>query len=80
MGRYIRKVTQVGSIGPTEERGFAVWVGYELVGIDADLSRHGLLNVDGWPEDRIAEHGVVSFARVEPDDEATRRKIGIGSD
>ncbi len=64
-------------MGPTEERGFAVWAGYELVGVDEDLSEFGLINVDGWPEARIAEHGIATFARVEPDDDATRAKLGI---
>lgn len=77
MGRYIKKFRRVGSIGPTEERGFAVWAGYELVGVEGDLSEHGLINVDGWPEDRIAEHGIAAFARVEPEDEATYAKLGV---
>lgn len=64
-------------MGPTEERGFAVWAGYDLVGVDDDLSEHGLIRVEDWPEDRIAEHGVVTFARVEPDDEATYEKLGL---
>jgi hypothetical protein len=65
-------------MGPTEERGFAVWAGYELVGVDRDLSAQGLVRVDDWPEERIAAHGVVTFARVEPEDEETYRKLGIG--
>lgn len=64
-------------MGPTEERGFAVWAGYELVGIDEDLSELGLIHVDGWPEARIAEHGIATFVRVEPDDDATYTKLGI---
>ena len=77
MGRYIRKVKTVGSIGPNEERGFGLWVGYDIVGIDADLSEHGLIRVDEWPEERIAEHGVTSFARVEPDDRKVYETLGI---
>ncbi|HEY0158505.1 MAG TPA: hypothetical protein VGF28_14575 [Thermoanaerobaculia bacterium] len=77
MARYIKKFKRVGSMGPTEERGFAVWAGYELVGVDADLSAHGLVNVDDWPEARIAEHGIATFLRVEPDDEATYEKLGL---
>lgn len=77
MSRYIKKFKRVGSMGPTEERGFAVWVGYDLVGIDGDLSEHGLVNVEDWPEDRIAEQGVVTFTRVEPEDEATYEKLGL---
>ena len=77
MSRYIKKFKRVGSMGPTEERGFAVWVGYDLVGVDADLSEHGLIQVEDWPEDRIAEHGVATFTRVEPGDEATYEKLGL---
>lgn len=77
MARYIKKFKRIGSMGPTEERGFAVWVGYELVGVDEDLSEYGLIPVDDWPEARIAEHGIATFARVEPDDETTYAKLGI---
>ena len=77
MSRYLKKFKRVGSMGPTEERGFAVWVGYELVGVDDDLSDLGLIKVDDWPEERIAEHGVIAFARIEQDDEATYAKLGL---
>jgi hypothetical protein len=77
LGRYIKKYTRVGSMGPTEERGFAVWAGYELVGIEDDLSEAGLVRVDDWPEDRIAAHGIATFARVEPGDRAIYDKLGI---
>lgn len=77
MARYLKKLTRIGSMGPTEERGFAVWVGYEIVGVDDDLSHAGLINVDDWPEDRIAERGVVAFTRVEPDDAPLYEKLGI---
>ena len=77
MSRYVKKFKRIGSMGPTEERGFAVWAGYELVGVDDDLSEHGLLKIDDWPEDRIAALGIAAFARVEPDDHATYEKLGI---
>ena len=77
MARYIKKYTRVGSMGPTEERGFAVWAGYDLAGIDEDLSEHGLIRVEDWPEDRIAAHGIATFARVEAGDEAMYEKLGI---
>lgn len=64
-------------MGPTEERRFAVWAGYELVGVDDDLSEQGLLKIDDWPEDRIAALGIATFTRVEPDDDATYEKLGI---
>ena len=78
MARYIRKITRVGSAGPTEERGFAIWAGYELEGTDGDLSECGLLNVEGWPPEQLAPYGVVAFLKVTRDDEATRKKLGLG--
>lgn len=73
MGRYLKKFTRVGSIGPNEERGFAVWAGYDIVGVDDDLSHLGLIRI----EDAPASHGVTFFARVEPDDDAVYEKLGI---
>lgn len=77
MGRYIKKFTRIGSAGPTEERGFAIWAGYDIVGVEDDLSAAGLLKIDGWSEDEIAARGITTFLRVEPDDEATYAKLGI---
>lgn len=77
MGRYIKPFKRLGSAGPTEERGFAIWAGYDIVGVDGDLSAHGLVNVDGWSDEEIAARGVATFLRVEPDDEATYAKLGI---
>jgi hypothetical protein len=77
MARYIKKFTRVTSLGPTEERGFAVWAGYDIVGVDADLSEYGLINVDGWTEEKLAAHRVIRFLRVEPDDTATYEKLRI---
>src|SRR5947209_1214584 len=62
MGRYIRKLSRIGqSLGPSEERGFAMWVGYDIAGASGDLSRYGLENVDGWSDARLAEYGVAAF-------------------
>ena len=77
MARYIKQFKRLGSAGPTEERGFAIWAGYDIVGIDDDLSEHGLVNVEGWSEAEIAARGVRAFVRVAPDDEATYAKLGI---
>jgi len=73
MGRYLKKFTRVGSMGPTEERGFAVWAGYDIVGVDEDLSAFGLIRIDDAPPG----HGVTTFTRVEPDDETTYERLGI---
>jgi hypothetical protein len=77
MGRYIKKFTRIGSAGPTEEPGFAIWAGYDIVGIDGDLAHAGLMNVDGWSDEQLEERGVTRFLRVEPDDQATYAKLGI---
>ena len=73
MGRYIKKFTRVGSIGPTEERGFAIWVGYEIDGVDEDLTGHGLICVDGWSDAQLAEYGVTMFKPMDPDRYSTKR-------
>lgn len=79
MGRYVRKVKGIGSIGPNEEKGAAaVWIGYDLVGIDDDLTGAGLERIDDWPEDRIAALRVAGFTRVEPDDLVMHERLGIG--
>ena len=77
MGRYIKKITRIASAGPTEERGFAIWAGYDIVGVEGDLAAYGLLNVDGWPDDEIRARGVTTFVRVEPENETLYAKLGI---
>jgi hypothetical protein len=77
MSRYIKRFQSLGSAGPTEERGFAIWAGYDIVGVEDDLSAQGLVKVDGWSEEEIAARGVTMFLRVEADDDATYAKLGI---
>ncbi len=67
MARYVKKHRNLGSLGPTEEKGAALWVGYELDGIEDDLSEYGLIRVDGEGD----AHGVTTFVRVEPE------KLGV---
>ncbi|HEY0371428.1 MAG TPA: hypothetical protein VGD79_05480 [Thermoanaerobaculia bacterium] len=74
MGHYLKKFTRLGSAGPTEERGFAIWAGYEIVGVEDDLSAYGLLKAD---EHESEARGVTTFVRVEPDDDAMYAKLGI---
>jgi hypothetical protein len=64
MSRYIKKFARVGAIGPTEERGFALWVGYDIDGVSDDLSGAGLIRVDDWPEDELIARGVTSFTPI----------------
>jgi hypothetical protein len=73
MSRYIKNVARVASsLGPSEERGYAMWVGYEIVGVDADLSHLGLFKVDD-----AGDRGVTNFTLVEPDDVAMYEKLGL---
>ena len=77
MSRYIKKFKSTTALGPTEERGFALWAGYEIEGIDRDLSEFGLVKVDDLTAEQLAEHGVTSFTRVAAGDEAMYGKLGI---
>lgn len=78
MSRYIKKFGRVAqALGPSEERGFALWVGYDIAGVDDDLSAAGLTKVEGWTDKELARYGVTAFARVELEDEETYRKLGI---
>jgi hypothetical protein len=79
VARYIKKFGRIGfALGPSEERGFAMWAGYDLVGVDRDLSHAGLIKVEEWSDEQLAPYDVTTFTRVEPDDVATYRKLGIG--
>ncbi len=64
MGLYIKKLTRIGSIGPNEERGFGMWAGYDIVGVEEDLDVLGLIRVDGWTDEQLGEYGVTSFATI----------------
>ena len=73
MARYIKKFGRVGhALGPSEERGFAMWVGYDIVGVDDDLSSLGLLKVDD-----TGDRGVTHFTAVEADDVEMYEKLGL---
>jgi len=49
MGRYIKKFARVGhSLGPSEERGFALWVGYDIEDRTGDLSLTMLNCARSW--------------------------------
>ena len=78
MARYIKKFGRIGyALGPSEERGFAMWAGYDIEGVDADLTHAGLIKVDGWTDEQLAERGVTSFTRVEPGDRELYEKLGL---
>ncbi|MCU1244749.1 MAG: hypothetical protein JWN02_659 [Acidobacteria bacterium] len=72
MGLYIKKFSRIGfALGPSEERGFVMWVGYDVLGVSGDLSAYDLVSVDGWTAGRLAEYNVVTFKQVTP------RQLGI---
>jgi hypothetical protein len=78
MSRYIKKFNRVGyALGPSEERGFALWAGYDLIGLSENLDDQGLINVENWPPEKLAEYGITMFTPVKPDDVETYRKLGI---
>ena len=80
VARYIKKFARVGAVGPTEERGFAVWAGYDILGVDGDLSSLGLVRVDDWTVEQLEEHGIDSFMTVRPEDKEMYAKLGIAGD
>lgn len=77
MSRYVKKFKSTTALGPTEERGFALWAGYEIDGVDDDLSDAGLIKADDWSEELLREHGVTVFTRIERSDERMHEKLGI---
>jgi hypothetical protein len=73
MSRYIKNVARVASsLGPSEERGYAMWVGYDIVGVDEDLSHLGLLQADDGND-----RGVTTFTIVERDDAEMYAKLRL---
>jgi hypothetical protein len=78
MARYVRKFGRIGhALGPSEERGFALWVGYDIESPPADSAQLGFIPVDGWPQEKIDELGVKSFVVVRAGDIEMRRKLGL---
>jgi hypothetical protein len=66
MSRYVKNVRRASiAMGPTEERGAALWVGYDLDGVDDDLSHLGLIKVDD--DAGAARYGVTTFVRADPE-------------
>ena len=77
MSRYIKKFRSTTALGPTEERGVPLWAGYDIEGVDGDLSDAGLVKADELTEEQLRERGVTSFARVAHGDQAMYDKLGI---
>jgi hypothetical protein len=77
MSRYIKKFRSTIALGPTEERGVPLWVGYDIEGIDDDLSDAGLLKADHLSDDELRERGITRFTRVVAGDRTMYEKLGI---
>jgi hypothetical protein len=77
MARYIKKFRSTIALGPTEERGVPLWVGYDIEGVDDDLSGSGLMKADDLTADQLRERGIATFTRVAASDQATYEKLGI---
>jgi hypothetical protein len=77
MSRYIKKFRSTIALGPTEERGVPLWVGYDIEGVDDDLSEAGLIKADELTDDQLRERGVVAFTPVAHGNEAMYEKLGI---
>jgi hypothetical protein len=66
------------ALGPTEERGSALWVGYEIPDHDDDLSHLGLIRVSAEDAEMLRDRNVHRFTFVGADDTELRRKLGLG--
>jgi hypothetical protein len=77
MARYIKKFRSTTALGPTEERGVPLWVGYDIEGMDDDLSRACLVKIDNLTDDELHELGVTAFIHVAAGDQAMHEKLGI---
>jgi hypothetical protein len=81
VSRYIKKFGRIGhALGPSEERGFALWAGYDIEGVDDDLSEAGFIKVDGWSEEQLQPYGITTFTHVAASDEELLRKLGVRRD
>jgi hypothetical protein len=77
VSRYIKKFRSTTALGPTEERGVPLWVGYDIEGMDDDLSSAGLVKADDLSDDELRERGVTTFTRVAAGDRSMYEKLGI---
>jgi len=77
VSRYIKKFRSTTALGPTEERGVPLWVGYDIEGVDDDLSDAGLVKADDLSDDELRERGVTVFTRVAAGDRSMYEKLGI---
>jgi hypothetical protein len=77
MSRYIKKFRSTTALGPTEERGVPLWVGYDIEGVDDDFSDAGLMRADEMTDEQLRERGVITFTRVAAGDQAIYEKLGI---
>jgi hypothetical protein len=78
MSRYIKKFRSTTALGPTEQRGVPLWVGYDIEDVDDNLSDAGLMKAGDFTDHELRERGVTAFIRVAAGDRAMHEKLGIG--
>src|SRR5207248_8035880 len=77
LSRFINDRDAICGLGSPEERGVPFWVGYDIDGVDDDLSDFGLLKADDLSDDELRERGIKAFTRVAAGDQAMHDKLGI---
>lgn len=65
------------SLGPSEERRFEMWVGYEFPDNNLDLQSRGFICVDDWSDDELAARGITTFSHVHLEDRDLLARLGI---
>lgn len=65
MARYVRRFSRIGhSLGPSEERGFELWAGFEIEQLDGDPADYCLLDASSMSAEDLARLDVVTFRQV----------------
>lgn len=78
MARYVRQYRGVSlSMGPTEERGAGLWIGYDIDDVDDDLTAYGLIRADELDRDRLEALSITEWIPVRRDDEKLLARLGI---
>ena len=66
------------SLGPSEERRFEMWVGYDFPDVDQrTLEERGFIRVDAWSDEELAARGVSTFSHVDPGDRELLQRLGL---
>lgn len=75
MGKYCYRFATITMVAGRPSSRRNLWLGYELVGRDGDLRRHGLYKPEEVPADELARIKVWDIVR--PGDVGTLSRLGI---